>query len=74
VIELLRTIPYVPSIGGTMTIVSFPPRVPGYAGPGDAIAASYQSDRIRLSVGLEEPSELMADLDQALCGATGHAG
>lgn len=70
VIERLQTIPYVPSIGGTMTIVSFPARVPEATGCGNTIAASYKDALIRLSVGLEDPSELMADLDQALNGAT----
>jgi methionine-gamma-lyase len=74
VIERLRTIPYVPSIGGTMTIVSFPAMVPEVTGCVDTIAASYQSGLIRLSVGLEDPSELMADLDQALNGAASVGG
>jgi len=69
VIELLRTIPYVPSIGGTMTIVSFPAQVPEATGCGDPVAP-YRNDLIRLSVGLEDPAELIADLDQALNGAT----
>ena len=74
VIELLQTIPYVPSIGGTMTIVSFPAMVPETTPCGDTMAAAYQSGLIRLSVGLEDPSELMADLDQALTGATSVSG
>ncbi len=74
VIERLRTIPYVPSIGGTMTIVSFPAMVPEATPCGDTMAAAYQSGLIRLSVGLEDPAELIADLDQALTGATGVSG
>ncbi|MEJ7901547.1 MAG: PLP-dependent transferase, partial [Thermomicrobiales bacterium] len=74
VIERLQTIPYVPSIGGTMTIVSFPAMVPENAGCGDTMAAAYQSGLIRLSVGLEDPAELIADLDQALTGTTNVSG
>jgi len=74
VIERLRTIPYVPSIGGTMTIVSFPAMVPEATPCSNPMAAAYQHDLIRLSVGLEDPAELIADLDQALTGATDIAG
>lgn len=66
VIQKLTTIPYVPSVGGTTTIASFPPRSPSFDPDGTQIIEPYHSATIRLSVGLEDPSELIAELDQAL--------
>jgi methionine-gamma-lyase len=63
VIRRLRLIPYVPSLGGTGTTICFPPRT----------LATRQGARagegwLRLSVGLESPEDLIADLAQALEG------
>ena len=60
----LRTIPYVASVGGTETIVSFPPQ-PLSDRPG-AIARDHRSATLRMSVGLEDPADLIADITQAL--------
>lgn len=59
VIRQMRLIPYVPSLGGVETSVSFPPRTlreRARAGAG----------WLRFSIGLESPEDLMADLTQAL--------
>ncbi len=68
VIEGLNRIPYVPSVGGTTTIVSFPPQTPGLDTSGKRIHEPYCSDTIRLSVGLEPADDIIAELDRALCG------
>ncbi|MGH2551643.1 MAG: trans-sulfuration enzyme family protein [Thermomicrobiales bacterium] len=65
-LPLLTTIPYVPSVGGTTTIASFPPRSPAFDGEGEPVMEPYRSATIRLSVGLEDPAEIIADLDRAL--------
>lgn len=62
----LTTIPYVPSVGGTTTIASFPPRSPAFDSEGVQIIEPYRSSTVRLSVGLEDPDELIADLEHAL--------
>ena len=69
VIRDLKTIPYVPSLGGTTTIVSYPPLAPVYRDDGSIEARAYESKTIRLSIGLEDPDELIADLRQALDNA-----
>ncbi len=66
VIHELKLIPYVPSIGGPTTIASYPPKVPDLAEDGKAICRPYQSKTVRLSIGLEDPADIVADLRQAL--------
>ncbi len=66
VISHLRTIPYAPSVGGLVTIASFPPRSPTFDEGGDQILLPYRNSTIRLSVGLEDPSDIIAELDDAL--------
>ena len=62
----LRSIPYVPSLGGVETTVYSPPRRdPGGASPSPA-APLPRSGTVRVSVGLEDPRDLIADLAQAL--------
>jgi cystathionine beta-lyase/cystathionine gamma-synthase len=55
------------SLGGVETICSLPVLTSHY-GLGDAVLASagVTRDMIRLSVGLEDPDDIIADLDQAL--------
>jgi cystathionine beta-lyase/cystathionine gamma-synthase len=67
-IARLAHIPYVASIGGTTTIVSFPPRAPQFSRDGAPIVEPYRSATIRLSVGLEDVNDLIADFDQAFAG------
>lgn len=62
--RLLRTIPYVASVGGTETIISFPP-LPPCAETGEP-ARDYRCATLRMSVGLEDPVDLIADITQAL--------
>ena len=69
-VAALQTIPYVPSIGGTTTIASFPPRVPEFTPTGNRMGEPYQSEVVRLSIGLEDPAELLADVEQALIAAS----
>ncbi len=60
----LRTIAYAGSVGGTGTIVSFPPLPPTRSSSENA--RDYRCATLRLSVGLEDPADLIADLGQAL--------
>jgi len=69
VIEEPKLIPYVPSIGGPTTIASYPPQVPDLADNGKAICRPYRSRTVRLSIGLEDPADIVADLRQALDAA-----
>lgn len=63
VIRRLRLIPYVPSLGGAGTSVSFPPRtLREREGPRTG------EGWLRFSIGLEAPDDLIADLIQALDG------
>ncbi len=57
VVRNLTHIPYVASLGGVTTTVCFPPRAYGDIVP---------SATLRLSIGLEDPREVIADLDRAL--------
>ncbi len=66
VIHDLKTIPYVPSVGGTTTTVSYPPQVPKCLSDGTVVAQAYASKTIRLSIGLEDPVDIIADLRAAL--------
>lgn len=60
----LRTIPYVASVGGTETIVSFPPQPPGL--DAGEIVRDHRCATLRMSVGLEDPTDLIADITHAL--------
>ena len=60
VVRALRLIPYAPSLGGTTTTVSYPPARPCFD------SDQENSATLRLSIGLEDPADLFADLAQAL--------
>ena len=60
----LRTIPYVGSVGGSETIISFPPQPTPRLAP--ATPRDYRCATLRMSVGLEDPDDLIADITQAL--------
>lgn len=62
--QYLRTIPYVASVGGTETIISFPPLPPSEQTSDPA--RDYRCATLRMSVGLEDPVDLIADITQAL--------
>lgn len=70
VAESVRRIALAPSLGGIESLLS-PPVHTSHAGLTDAQLAEVGISRatLRLSVGLEPPAELMADLDQALSRA-----
>lgn len=56
-VRAMRLIPYVTSLGGDVTSVCFPPR----------LRTDYRRSvpALRFSIGLEDPGDLIADLDQA---------
>jgi methionine-gamma-lyase len=62
----LRAIPYAPTVGGTSSIVSYPPQTEATDGNGSARPRGYRSATVRLSIGLEDPGDLIDDLCQAL--------
>lgn len=57
----LRLIPYVASLGGEITTVCYPPRIL----TDEERAARRGEPSLRFSVGLEDPADLIADLEQA---------
>jgi cystathionine beta-lyase/cystathionine gamma-synthase len=60
------------SLGGCETICSLPVLTSHYGvGADDLVAAGVTDDMLRLSVGLEDPDDLIADLDRALGFAAG---
>src|SRR5699024_9571927 len=61
VVRRLRLIPYVPSLGGVETSVSFPPRTLR-----ERESARTGAGWLRFSIGLESPDDLLADITQAL--------
>lgn len=63
----LRLIPYAMSLGGTETTVSYPPRIRAAADQSGETKPS-PSVTLRISVGLEAPQDLIADLRGALDG------
>ncbi len=66
-VRALRLIPYAPSLGGTGTTVSYPPRR-------DPLGEVATAGTVRVSVGLEAPADLIADLTQALAVAAASPG
>jgi cystathionine beta-lyase/cystathionine gamma-synthase len=63
-IRSLQSIPYAPTVGGSSTIVSYPPQ-PDSEATGSP-PRRYRNATIRLSIGLEDPTDLIHDLSQAL--------
>lgn len=61
-VRSLNMIPYVPSLGGEITTVCYPPHIMADAGPDHPTAGT----RLRVSIGLEDPDDLIADLKRAL--------
>ena len=61
---------YVPNIGGARSLIVDPARITHREVPLDArIAAGVSDNLIRLSIGLENVDDLIADLDQAIANA-----
>jgi len=65
VIHHLRLIPYVPSVGGVTTIVSFPPQMPPDLIALDSAPPRCEGGMLRLSLGLEDPADIIEDLGNA---------
>lgn len=63
----LGLIAYAPSLGGSTTTASYPPVTLNRAGADDR-PAERRDGAIRLSIGLEDPRDLISDLGQALAG------
>lgn len=60
------------SLGGVHSLASYPPRLSHkFLGEEEQRATGITGGLVRLSVGLEDPADLIADLDQALLAATG---
>ena len=65
--QALRHIPFAPSLAGVTTSISHPARhLAPLPEAGAAADNGHYAGVIRLSVGIEEPEELIADLEQAL--------
>jgi len=67
--DALRLIPIATSLGGVETIVELPYDLDFEADDENGAAESPLGGTIRMSVGLEDVSDLWADLDQALRAA-----
>ncbi|HET6954030.1 MAG TPA: PLP-dependent aspartate aminotransferase family protein [Acidimicrobiales bacterium] len=57
------------SLGGPETLVTHPATVAGSLMPAERAAMGITDGLVRISVGLEHPDDLVADLDQALAAA-----
>ena len=68
-LEGMRLAAFAVSLGGVESIVSYPAKMSHAAMPSEERAARGISDTlIRLSVGLEDPEDLVADIDRVLNG------
>ena len=67
VADRVRLVANAPSLGGVESLLSLP-HLTSHAGltPAERATAGITDDLVRLSVGLEEPEDILADLDQAL--------
>jgi O-succinylhomoserine sulfhydrylase len=59
------------SLGGPETLLTHPATVAGHMTPAERAEMGISDGMVRISVGLEHPADLIADLDQALARATG---
>lgn len=70
VVDNVNVFSYVPNIGDTHSLIVNPARITHREVPGDYRRAAGVDDHLlRLSIGLEEPSDLIADLDRVIAGA-----
>jgi cystathionine gamma-synthase len=66
-LERLRLIRFCPSLGDTSTTISYPSKTSHrFVAPAEAAAQGIDPGCLRLSVGIEHPDDLLADLEQAL--------
>jgi cystathionine beta-lyase/cystathionine gamma-synthase len=59
------------SLGGPETLVTHPATIVGNLPPGERAALGVADGMVRISAGLEDVDDLVADLDQALVAAAG---
>jgi cystathionine beta-lyase/cystathionine gamma-synthase len=59
------------SLGGPETLVTHPATIAGHLTPAERADMGITDGLVRLSVGLEDPADLAADLDRALAAAEG---
>ena len=70
IIDGTKLFSYVPNIGDARSLIVDPARITHREVPAEArIAAGVSDDLIRLSIGLEDVNDLIADLDQAIAAA-----
>jgi cystathionine beta-lyase/cystathionine gamma-synthase len=63
----VRIVANAPSLGGVDSVLSLPIYTShSYLSPAERAAIDVTDDLVRLSVGLEDPDDLFADLDRAL--------
>ncbi|MGI8478147.1 MAG: trans-sulfuration enzyme family protein [Thermomicrobiales bacterium] len=62
----LRMIPYAATVGGTSTIVSYPPRAVAGDAQRNGDLRTHRCATVRVSIGLEDPVDIVADLRRAL--------
>lgn len=67
IVDGVQVMTYMPNIGDCRTLIVDPARITHREVPGSyRLEAGVGDDLIRISVGLEEPEDLIADLDQAI--------
>jgi cystathionine gamma-synthase len=72
VADRVRIVANAPSLGGVESLLSLPVFTShAYLSPTERAACGVTDDLIRLSVGLEDAPDLIADLDQALRSPSG---
>jgi cystathionine beta-lyase/cystathionine gamma-synthase len=59
------------SLGGPETLVTHPATIAGHLTPAERAEMGITDGLVRLSIGLEDPADLAADLDRALAAAEG---
>ena len=70
ILDSTKVFSYVPNIGDARSLIVNPTKVTHREVPADYYDAAGVSDNlIRLSIGLENVDDLIADLDQAIAGA-----
>lgn len=70
IVDSVHLMAYMPNIGDCRTLIVDPARITHREVPGPfRLSAGVGDDLIRISVGLENPDDLMADLDQAFATA-----
>ena len=70
ILDGVRLFSYIPNIGDARSLIVDPARITHREVPAAyRLAAGVTDHLIRLSIGLEDPDDLIADLDQAITGA-----